>query len=313
VTQHESFQPRRPSRQPPFDDPRQPGNPPLTGPGMQGPSAGVPGPPPPGRYQGPPPRGRDEDIPPWAGLGPEGAPPQKSRGAASAARRKKRRVLQIGAAVGVVALAVGGYLIFGRSSRGPNVIPGDLVTTFLPGELQTVPNACTAVPAATLSRYLPGKTQMAWPPLNGGQDSQCSWTLDHAPIYRVVEVNIEAYTPSALATGDGSATFAAIDAYLAAQAAKQNPGPHSGAPKAQITTVNGLGNDAFYATQVFNTGGTVSDLVTEIVRYKNVLVTVVVNGEAKSVGGRRYGPVSMSYLTAAAQTVAQGAAAAVIH
>jgi hypothetical protein len=221
-------------------------------------------------------------------------------------------MIQIGAAAGAVVLGVAGYFIFGGSSGPANVTPGDLVTTFLPGELQKVPDACTVVPSATLQQYLPGQTRQAAPPLNVGLNSQCTWTLDNAPMYREVEVDIQAYTPSGLASGDGSATFAAIDAYLAAQADKQNPGKGSGAPKAQVTTLSHLGDDAFSATQVFDSDGTVSDLVTEIIRYHNVLVTVVVNGLDKSdKGGKHYGPVSMSNLSSAAQAVAQGALASV--
>lgn len=223
-------------------------------------------------------------------------------------------MIQIGAAAGVVVLAVGGYLVFGGSGGPANVTPGDLVTTFLPGELQQVPDACTAVPSGTLQQYLPGKTKQAAPPLNGGYNSQCTWTLDNAPMYREIEVDIQAYRPSGLASGDGSATFAAIDAYLAAQSNKQNPGKGSGAPKAQMSTLRHLGDDAFSATQVFSNDGTVSDLVTEVIRYHNVLVTVVVNGLDRSdKGGKHYGPVSMSDLTSAAQAVAQGAVASVVH
>ena len=72
------------------------------------------------------------------------------------------------------------------------------MTTFLPGEVQSVPDACSTVPSATLGQYLPGTTKQAAPPLNSGTNTECTWTLDNAPTYRVLEVQIEAYTPSAL-------------------------------------------------------------------------------------------------------------------
>jgi hypothetical protein len=217
-----------------------------------------------------------------------------------------------GSGAAVLVLALGGYLLFGKSSGTANVVSNDLITTFLPGEVQQVPNACTAPSSATLQASLPGGTpKVVAPPLNGGLESQCSWTLDAAPVYRVVELDVHAYSPSGLASGDGSATFAAIDAYAEAEQAKQNPGKKSGIPAASVTTLPGLGDSAFVATQVFNIGGTVTDMVTEVVRYRNVLVTVVVNGLDQKTGTKKYGPVSMSDLTTAAKAAAQDATAKV--
>jgi hypothetical protein len=172
------------------------------------------------------------------------------------------------------------------------------------------------VSTATLGQYLPGQTRVAVPPLNSGLNTQCTWTLDKAPLYRVLEVNIEAYTPSGLASGDGSATFAAIDAYAEEQQLKQDPGAHSGQPKAAVTDLSSMpgGNDtvAFQATQVFNVNGATTDVATVVVRYRNVIITVVMNGLDHS-GVGNYGPVAMSDLTTAAQTVAQEAAGKLVH
>jgi hypothetical protein len=212
----------------------------------------------------------------------------------------------------VVAAVVGGYLAFGQNQGPANVVSGDLITTFLPGEVQKVPDGCTAVSAGTLAQYMPGKLKIAAPPLNAGMESQCTWTLDSAPTYRVLEIDMHAYSPSGLASGDGSATFAAIDAFDEAQQAKQSPGKKSGVPAAQISTPSHLGNAAFVATQVVHSAGVTTYMVTEVVRYRNVLVTVVVDGLSQTVGSKHYGPVSMSDLTTAAQTVAQGATTKVI-
>jgi hypothetical protein len=239
-----------------------------------------------------------------------------SRGDRRADRRRRRRLLAAGAGAVAVVIAVVVYFVTGGSGNSANLGLGSLVTTFLPGELQQVPNACTSVPSATLNQYLPGQRKVAVPPLNSGANSQCTWTLDKAPLYRVLEVNIQAYSPSGLASGDGSATFAAIDAYAEAETAKQNPGPRSGQPKATVTDVSGMpgGRDsvAFQATQVFQNNGAVTDMVTVAVRYRNVIITVVMNGLDHANTGN-YGPVSPSLLSSAAQTVAQEVAGTLVH
>jgi len=66
----------------------------------------------------------------------------------------------------------------------------------------------------------------------------------------------------------------------------------------------GSQTSAFQATQVFNRGGAVTDVANVLVRYRNVIITVVVDGLDQSGSGKQYGPVSMSDLTAAAQAVA---------
>lgn len=217
-----------------------------------------------------------------------------------------------GSAVVLVAAAVAGYFVFGGHSGPADVVSGDLITTFLPGEVQQVPNACAAIPPAALSQYMPGKLKVAAPPLNAGMESQCTWTLDNAPTYRVLQLDIHAYSPSGLASGDGSATFAAIDAFAEAQQAKQTPGKKSGEPAAEMTTLKGLGSAAFVATQVFRSTGSTTTMVTEVVRYRNVLVTVVIEGLNQTKGAKRYGPVSMSDLVTAAQTAAHDATTKVI-
>jgi hypothetical protein len=178
----------------------------------------------------------------------------------------------------------------------------------LPGELQQVPDPCTTVPATTLNQFLPGTRKEAAPPLNSGANTQCTWTLDNAPTYRVLEVQLQAYSPSGLASGNGSATFAAEDAYQSFENGYTSPGPKSGQPKATVTDLTGMPGgsqtSAFQATQVFNRGGAITDVANVYVRYRNVIVTVVVDGLDQSGGGKKYGPVSMSDLTSAANTVA---------
>jgi hypothetical protein len=241
----------------------------------------------------------------------------ESRNDRRADRRKRRRLLVIGGAAAAVVIAVVVYVIIDSGGGNPGGVNlGGLVNTFLPGEIQQVPNACDAVSSATISQYLPGQLKTAEPPLNTGANSQCTWTLDKAPLYRVLEVNIQAYSPSGLASGDGSATFAAIDAFAEDEQVKQDPGPHSGQPKATVTDLSGMpgGNDtvAFESTQVFTLNGSITDVDTVVVRYRNVIVTVVINGlDHAKVGD--YGPVTPGQLSPATQTVAQEVTGDLVH
>jgi hypothetical protein len=233
----------------------------------------------------------------------------ESREERRADRRKRRRLLVIGGGAAAVVIAVAVYFLTSTGGgSAANLGLNSLVTTFLPGELQQVPNACDSVPGATLAQDLPGQLKVAEPPLNTGANSQCTWTLDKAPMYRVLEVNLQAYSPSGLASGDGSATFAAEDAYSELESAKLKPGPRSGQPPATVTDLPGMpggsGTSAFLATQVFNVDGAITDVATVDVRYRNVIVTVVLNGTDHANKGN-YGPVSQADLSAAAQTVAR--------
>jgi len=235
---------------------------------------------PPGGSSGP---GPDlEDPPPWANLSP---------------------ARPAGPAVAVVLLATGG--------PGPaQVVPGALITTFQPGELQQVPNACRSVPAATIQHYLPGKVNVSSAlPVDGAAESACDWTVDQAPVYRLLQLSVLAYAPSGLASGNGSATFAAIDAYDSSLAGMQDPAKDSAEPRATVTLLSGLGNEAFSAQRVFRRGGAVTYVATVVVRYHNVVVTATVNGLQQSNRGN-YGPVSMSQLSSASLAFAQAAEAA---
>jgi len=261
-----------------------------------------------------PPGRQGDDVPSWAEPDSVEAFSERwnRRGLDSpdegqAGRRKHRRLLIAGGAVVALVIAVVIYLMSGGPGAA-NLGFGSFVTNFLPGELQQVPDPCTTVPAATLNQYLPGARKQAAPPLNSGANTQCTWTLDSAPTYRVLEVQLQAYSPSGLASGNGSATFAAEDAYQSFENGYTSPGPKSGQPKAVVTDLSGMPGgtqtSAFQATQVFNRGGAVTDVANVYVRYRNVIITVVVDGLDQTSGGKKYGPVAMSDLTTAATTVA---------
>jgi hypothetical protein len=201
----------------------------------------------------------------------------------------------------VVLIAAGvGYELLQPPAPKPSA--GSLVTTFLPGEFRTVPDACTAVTPATLQAYLPGHRRTVAPrSLDGSAQSLCDWTLDAKPLYRVLEVTVQAYAPSGLATGDGSATFAARDAYAQAGQQLTHPLKATHLPRAVLSQIPGLGSSAFAAVQAPRAGPT--NLVTVVVRDRNVLITVVSEGPASRRGG--YTPTAAPQLQAAAVAAAR--------
>jgi hypothetical protein len=287
------------------------------------------GPQPPLRFAGPQ---QEEQAPHWAGPytlpleseaedeapprglppAPGGRPPAPGGRALRAAARRRRRWLIMIAGLVVVAGGVTAAVVIPGGPPPAPVVPGGLITTFQPGELQTVPDACGTVPAATVQQYLPGQAKQASPlAIDGTAESACDWTVDHAPVYRLLQLNLLAYAPSGLASGDGSATDAAIDAYSQAQQNLQDPTRHSAQPRATVTALSGLGNEAFSATQVFRRGGAVTYVATVTVRFHNLIVTATLDGLDQSNRGN-YGPVSMSDLSAAALAFAQ-AAEATLH
>ena len=285
------------------------------------PRPGPPGPQPPPGPAGP---SEEERVPQWAGPdwaaedvtpraagGRVGRPAAGGRARRAAARRRRRWLIMIAGLVVVAGGVTAAVVVPGGPGPAP-VTPGALSTTFQPGELRTVPDACRTVPAVTVQQYLPGRVKQASPlPVGGAAESACNWTVDQPPVYRLLELNLLAYAPNGLASGDGSATQAAIDAYAQARQALQHPSRRSADPRAAISTLSGLGNEAFSATQVFRRGGAVTDVATVVVRYHNVVVTATLNGlEHSNLGD--YGPVSLSELSAAALAFAQ-AAEATLH
>ena len=244
----------------------------------------------------------------------ETAPPPRTREpggrALRAAARRRRRWYYMGGGVVVVVGAVLAVVLLTAGRPGPAVVtPGALITTFQPGELRQVPNACHVVPAATVAQYLPGTPKVASPlPVNGSAGSACNWTVDKPPLYRLMQVNLNAYAPNGLASGNGSATRAATDAYDLALQNLQAPPKHSPSSRATVQILSGFGSQAFSALQVFHTGGAVTDVATVMVRYHNVVVTVTLNGLEHSNKGH-YGPVSKPELAAAAMAFARAAEA----
>jgi len=242
----------------------------------------------------------DTERPGWAD-GP--APGSRSRRAAARSRRRSRITWVWGVAGLVVVLIMAAVLfLLGRGEPAP--APGaGFVTPFQHGEFKTVPDACTAVASTTLNQYLPGKRRMVAPhSLNGSAQSLCNWTLDAPPLYRVLEVNVQAYAPSGLATGNGSATNAAIDAYQQSLQAIRHPAKATHLPPATVTPLHGLGTTGFAALQVVRARGLSTDLETVVARDRNVVVIVVVQGP--HAGGGRYRAAPQSELQSGALAAA---------
>jgi hypothetical protein len=279
----------------------------------------------------------DQDLPPWAGPGiyptrpgrrelrpPDVEPPlpgeaggggrsgrRAGRAAATRLRRSRRKVLQLGAVAVIVAVAVAAVLVI-RERHTPAPVNG-AVQALLPGEFRSVPNACTAVGAATLSQYLPGRPRKVTHSIATSAQNQCTFTVDVMPVFRVLEVTAQQYQPFALASGNGSATNNAIDNFAQERQGLATPAKKSHIPKAAISTVAGLGQAAFSALQVFHVaGGDKTYRVTVVVRERNVVLIVALQAlKSGTASGGGFGPVSVSTLKAGTLAAARQAAAAV--
>jgi len=269
-----------------------------------------------GRQRRPPrdPGGRAAVASPDRGWPPDGdedwpqeerAEARRGRRAAARARKSRRRLLVgCGAAVALAVIVVAVLWVTNtwpfQSTAAP-AVSNPAVTTFQPGEFRSVPNTCGAISPALLSQYLPGKVTRVSQALGSATQSQCTWTLDRRPDFRVLTVSSQAYAPSLLASGDGSATFSAIDAYGQTLQGLQNPPKGSKAPRAQLGTAVGLGRDAFTALQVFHVAGDTTDEITVVVRDRNVVIDVTMQGQQRGGG---FGPVPVATLRAAALAAA---------
>ncbi len=206
-----------------------------------------------------------------------------------------------GAAAVVVAFAVAAVLLI--TEQPSPTQHGSFVNSLQRGEFRSVPNACTSVSAGALSQYLPGTPRKATQSIASSTQSQCTFTVDVKPVFRVLEVTSQAYLPSGLATGNGSATNNAIDNYLATQQGLANPAKKTRMPKARISQLTGLGNAAFSALQHFRVGGEPTDIVTMLVRDHNAVITIRMQAsfDRHGVGGSQ--PVPVSQLRADALAV----------
>lgn len=246
----------------------------------------------------------DRENEPEPGLPPRRAGrPGRSRAAQARRRRSKRRLVTLGGTVLlIVVLVLGGWYVFARSPAPKS----PYVTTLQKGEIQHVPNACKVIGATALHQYLAGTPAMVQPYNDPGQ-SQCSYTVDAKPTFRELNIKVQAYSPSlTVPVGNGSATSSATYTFAQQRQALAKPPKNTPEPPATISSVSGLGDQALAAVQVFKVS-TVTEQVTVLIRYRNVLVTVYMEGQAS--GG--FGPLSVGTLRSGAMAVARAVLAAV--
>jgi hypothetical protein len=233
-----------------------------------------------------PPAEPDQDGPPRSARRP-----RRSRAAATRRRKSKRRLVTWGGAAIVILILVGVGLVLFQSPAPKS----PYVTTYQKGEFKAVPNACKVVGAAALHQIMAGTPKVTQPQQDPAL-SQCAFTVDAKPTFRVLQINVQAYSASlTVPVGDGSATANATYTIAEQRRLLAHPPKHTPQPPATITSVGGLGDGAFSAVQVFRTKSIV-DLVTVWARYRNVLITAAFQGQSS--GG--FGPVTVSELRAGA-------------
>lgn len=217
--------------------------------------------------------------------------------AARARRRRSRRRLATWGGVAAAIVVVAGIVIF---VTRPTPAHSLFVTTLQHGEFRGVPNACHVIGAADLSQYLAG-TPTSYQANDFTAQSECTYTVDAKPVFRVLDANMQAYQPAAfIGTGNGGATAYAMFSYYSKREQLLKPPKNTPQPPATISPVTGLGQVALSAVQVFHVGA-VTDRVTVLVRYRNVLITASM--EAQVSGG--FGPVATSDLLAGAMAAAR--------
>jgi hypothetical protein len=225
----------------------------------------------------------------------------RSRAAAARRRRSKRRLETWGGGALVIVVLVAGGLWLTRSHAPKS----QFVTTLQRGEVKSVPNACKILGATELQALLkrtPNRVQ----PFTAQVHSQCTYTVDARPIFRLLSLTVQAFPPSLTAPGSGSATANALYSFGLERTGLTKPSKGTAQPPAKITTIRGLGSEAFSAAQIFHTG-MLTDRVTVWIRYRNVLIDVSLMGEAS--GG--FGPVTNAELGNGALSAARIALAAV--
>lgn len=244
-----------------------------------------------------------EGPPQEAGPPGRGRMAGRSRAAQARRRRSKRRLVTWGgAAAAVLALVAGGMYLFGGS---PAPKPR-FITTMQKGEIQVVPDACKSISAAVLQQYLAGHPTSVQP-YNDRAQSQCTFTVDAKPVFRELNINTQAYTPNlTVPVGNGGATAAARYTFGLKRQLLAKPPKGTPQPPAAITPISHLGDQAVSALQKFRVGA-VTELVTVLIRYRNVLVSVSLDAQVSN----GFGPVTVAQLQSGALAVARDMLAAI--
>ncbi len=228
--------------------------------------------------------------------------PGRSRAAATRRRRSRRRLVTWGSvAIAAVILAGVGYFVNQQSPP-----PSRYVNHLLKGEYATVPNTCKVISTAALTSDLGGTPTKGVQSASGAAKSECTYQFDAKPIFRVLDVTIEAYPPSLLAPGNGSATSYAKFTFAQTKQVLAKPPKHTPQPPATIKSIPGLGSQGLSALQIYRSG-TALDKVTVLARYRNVLITASLWATAS----KGFGPVSIDTLQTDALQAAKSLLAAV--
>ncbi len=267
----------------------------------------------------------DSDVPPWAGPGvaapvrsprraartvgtepeyqadvaeeepdadlpvPTRRRPGRSRAAATRRRRSRRRLVTWGSVAAVTVVIAGLVFILVQ----PTPRPSPYVSHLQKGEFASVPNACQVMPASLLSQYLGGTAGKNVQTASGAQKSECTFQVDTKPMFRVLDITVQAYTPNLIAPGNGSATSYAQYTFAQTKQMLVKPPKHTLAPPATIKPVPGLGTTAFSALQVYH-GKARTERATVLVQFRNVMATVSLWATAS----KGFGPVPASQLLA---------------
>ncbi|HET7017352.1 MAG TPA: hypothetical protein VFI65_25750 [Streptosporangiaceae bacterium] len=229
--------------------------------------------------------------------GPGPRRPRRSRAAETRRRRGRRRLVTWGSAAVVIVVLVG----VGIWLAQPKPAPKPFITTLQKGEFKAVPNTCKVISASTLGQVLSGKPSKAVPTGSGAGNSECTFTVDAKPVFRVLDVKVQAFGPNLIAPGNGSATSYAVYLFSQGRQSLAKPAKGTAQPSATIRSVPGLGSKAFSAAQVYHQGKTVTDRDTVMLQYRNVLITISL--WANDSNG--FGPVSPSQLQFQALSVAR--------
>lgn len=188
----------------------------------------------------------------------------------------------------------------------PSAAPTPYITTLQKGEFRDVPNACRVLTPSTLSADLNGRPSKSVQTFATATKSDCTFQVDVKPNFRVLDISMQAYTPSLIAPGNGSATSYARYTFARTRQLLATPPKHTPEPPATITPIPGLGGQAVSAVQVYRQRSK-TDLVTVLVRVHNVLITVKL--WANTGGG--FGPVSVPQLQTDAMAAARTSVQAV--
>ncbi len=236
--------------------------------------------------------------------GRAGLPTRRGRAAATRLRKSRRRVYRLcGIAIAVCVVAAGLTAILTHHTPKPSLY----VTSLLPGEFTSVPNACGGVSSTVLNQYLPGPGRTVASEIAETTQSQCTFTLDRKPDFLVLEVTAQAYQPFAAATAAGSAPGSASanaqDNYSLTQRTLAKPPKGSPLSAAQLSPLPKTGQQALVAVQAEHVRRISTEVVTVVIRERNVLIVVSESGQES---GQGFGPVSVATLQAGAEAAARG-------